>query len=375
MPKCPNEVEVAMLLLSNNNIGSLLLKGDADKAAIIDGLAGRKWPYAELAALASRLGSVLASAGAVPGDRVAVRLEKSVMSLALYLAVLRAGMVYVPLNTALAAPEVEFHLRDAAPSVFITHAEALAEIEIAQALHIPHVLTSGGQQSAALERLAAMAPGSELREVESDATAVLVYTSGTTGRSKGAMVTHGNLIANAKGLAEAWRFCADDVVLHALPLFHGHGLFLGVHLPLIAGGTILMLPRFDSERVIDMLPSASVFMGVPTFYSRLLASPRLDAVAVAGTRLFTSGSAPLLPETLKEFYMRTGRPIVERYGTTETSIIASNPIDDGQVAGAVGFPIPSVEMRITDVRRNRQCRGQGPERVQGLLASGGRKRI
>lgn len=289
--------------------------------------------------------------------RVAVQVEKSPEALMLYLAALRAGLVYVPLNTAYQRAEVEYFLNDAQPAVVVCTPARAREIEpLARAAGVQHVLTLGERRDGTLLAAAAPLPDSfaTVRRGADDLAAIL-YTSGTTGRSKGAMLTHGNLASNALVLDEFWGFKEEreagghDVLLHALPLFHVHGLFVASHAALLAGATMLFLPKFDVRQVLERLPRSTVFMGVPTYYTRLLAEPRFDRHVCRNMRLFISGSAPLLAETFNEFRKRTGHTILERYGMSETIMLVSNPYfgtPRDRLAGTVGVPLPGVEVRV-----------------------------
>ena len=309
---------------------------------------------AELFALSGRIANVLASAGVAPGDRVAVQTEKSVEALALYLACLRVGALFLPLNTAYTTAELEYFLGDAEPKVAVCDPAAEGALRpVAEAGGIA-LLTLGADGAGSLMDRAGLAPVAFTdAEREPEDLVVILYTSGTTGRSKGAMLSHGNLLSNAEALAEAWRFTSDDVLLHALPIFHAHGLFAAVNVLLRVGGKMIFLPRFDLETVLAKLPDATTMMGVPTFYTRLLADPRFDRGLAAHIRLFVSGSAPLLAETHREFEARTGHRILERYGMTETSMNTSNPYDGERRAGTVGMPLPGIEARVADAETGR----------------------
>ncbi|MEW5879087.1 MAG: malonyl-CoA synthase [Pseudomonadota bacterium] len=289
--------------------------------------------------------------------RIVVQVEKSPEALMLYLAALRAGLIYVPLNTAYQRAELEYFLNDARPAVVVCTPSRAPEIEpLARAAGVRHVLTLGERRDGTL--LAAAAPFGDsfaTARREADDLAVIVYTSGTTGRSKGAMLTHGNLASNALVLDEFWGFKEEretgghDVLLHALPLFHVHGLFVASHAALLAGATMLFLPKFDVRQVLERLPRSTVFMGVPTYYTRLLAEPSFDRHVCRNMRLFISGSAPLLAETFNEFRKRTGHTILERYGMSETIMLVSNPYfgtPRDRLAGTVGVPLPGVEVRV-----------------------------
>ena len=311
-------------------------------------VAGPALSYRDAFATAARLAHVLVRHGAKPGDRVAVQVEKSPAALLLYLACLRAGLVYLPLNTGYTPAELAYFVQDAEPCLFVC-SDGNRE-KIAACLPAMTFLTmSDNGQDGSLIREAAGAP-----DVFADAEtgmgdlASILYTSGTTGRSKGAMLTHGNLYSNADSLRRAWEFSRDDVLLHALPVFHIHGLFVATNVSLLAGASMLLLPKFEPDAVFQALPQATVMMGVPTFYTRLLKDGRLAAGSTRHMRLFISGSAPLLPETHKQWRERTGHAILERYGTTETNMNTSNPYRGARIAGSVGLPLPGVEIRIAD---------------------------
>ncbi|MDP3634936.1 AMP-binding protein [Phenylobacterium sp.] len=283
---------------------------------------GGKITYGELDAGAARLASLLVAKGVAPGDRVAVQTEKTPQAVMLYLATLKAGAVFLPLNTAYTASEVDYFLADAEPALFVQDAVALA---------------AEAQAHAPLETTVPRAD---------DDLAAIIYTSGTTGRSKGAMLTHGALFANATALTEAWGFSGDDVLLHALPIFHVHGLFVALHCAFLARAPMVWLAKYEDAPVLAGLARSTVMMGVPTFYTRLLANPGFTKAAAAHMRLFISGSAPLLESTFAEFEQRTGTRILERYGMSEAVIITTNPLVGDRVAGSVGYPLPGVALRI-----------------------------
>jgi malonyl-CoA/methylmalonyl-CoA synthetase len=302
--------------------------------------------YDELAQASARIANALASAGCVPGDRVAVQADKHWQVLALYLACLRAGLVYLPLNTAYERRELEYFFGDAKPRVIVCRPESLGTIEtIANGALVLTIDARGGEL---WDRARDEPAGFATVHSKPDDLAAILYTSGTTGRSKGASLTHRNLASNALALVEAWAFTRGDVLLHALPIYHVHGLFVAIHCVLLSGAHMLWLPRFDVDEVVGLLPQATVMMGVPTFYTRLLASPRLTREAAQNVRLFVSGSAPLLPETHADFRARTGHAILERYGMTETGMITSNPLDGVRAPGTVGRPLPGVSVRVVD---------------------------
>jgi len=293
------------------------------------------------------------------GDRVAVQVEKSPECLMLYLATLRTGLVYVPLNTAYQRAELDYFLRDAEPAVVVCTPPRLAEIEpIARSARCANVVTLGEQRDGTLLAAAAAFPADrDTVQRAADDLAAILYTSGTTGRSKGAMLSHRNLTSNAVTLDQFWGFEAAraagkrDVLLHALPLFHVHGLFVASHAALFGGAKMLMLPRFDLAQVLERLPRSTVMMGVPTFYTRLLSEPTFDREQCRSMRLFIAGSAPLLAETHQQFEQRTGHRILERYGMSETVMLVSNPYfesDGPRLAGTVGVPLPGVGVRVVD---------------------------
>ena len=299
-------------------------------------------------AAAARFAHVLVRHGVVPGDRVAVQVEKSPAALCLYLACLRVGAVYLPLNSGYTPSELAFFVGDAEPRLFVCAAKD--RDKIAAALPGTRLLTLGDDGlSGSLVEEAAGAPEdfTDIARAQNDLAAIL-YTSGTTGRSKGAMLTQGNLCSNAETLKQVWRFSDRDVLLHALPLFHIHGLFVAANVSLIAGARIILLPKFDPEAIFRMLPQASAMMGVPTYYTRLLQDARLTPDATRHIRLFVSGSAPLLAETHRQWQARTGHAILERYGMTETGMNTSNPYDGARLPGSVGLPLPGIEVRITN---------------------------
>jgi len=294
-----------------------------------------------------RFAAALASLGVETGDRIAVQTGKSLDQVLLYLACLRIGAVYVPLNPAYLAGEVRYFLGDAEPRLFVCDpAREAASRPIAEAAG-SRVATLGAGGDGSLMDTVAQSSGiaSPVSLTDADLAAI-VYTSGTTGRSKGAMITHGNLSSNARALISTWQIVASDVLLHALPLFHIHGLFVALNTLLVAGGRVRLLPSFDPSAVLDGLRRATLFMGVPTYYTRLLAAPGLDRSNTAAIRLFICGSAPLLPQTMAEFESRTGHQVVERYGMSECGIICSNPVQGARVPGTVGRPLSGVELRI-----------------------------
>ena len=298
---------------------------------------------------AAQYANVLTNFGLTLGDRVAVQIEKSPQSLAIYAACVQAGLIFLPLNTAYTASELSYFVEDSGARVLICDPKSQESLT-------PLAQTTGAQ----LETMNALGSGSFAQKAAPQPTefstvprkaedlAAFLYTSGTTGRSKGAMLRQNNLLSNAEVLTDHWAFSATDVLLHALPIFHTHGMFVATNIALLSGCKILFLPKFDREAIIALLPQATSMMGVPTFYTRLLDDPRFDRALTGHMRLFISGSAPLLAETHKLFEERSGHRILERYGMTETNMSTSNPYEGERRAGTVGFPLPGIELKITD---------------------------
>jgi malonyl-CoA/methylmalonyl-CoA synthetase len=334
----------------NGNLSDLFDKAVSDRSrTFIEASDGRRFTFGDIVALSARLAHVLAMRGVVPGDRVAVQVEKTVEAVALYLACLRAGAVYLPLNTAYTLSELTYFIEDSEPTLIVcdpARKEALATVAGAGRAGIETLDAAG---TGSLVDLAAGKPDNfpAVHCWPGDLAAIL-YTSGTTGRSKGAMLSHENLASNARTLVETWRFTPRDVLLHALPIYHTHGLFVAINTALLACASMIFLPKFDVGEVVRLLPRATVMMGVPTFYTRLVNDPRLTRGATSHMRLFISGSAPLLADTHGEFFARTGKAILERYGMTETGMLTSNPVDGDRIAGTVGFPLPGVALRIAE---------------------------
>ncbi|MES2052364.1 MAG: malonyl-CoA synthase, partial [Pseudomonadota bacterium] len=284
------------------------------------------------------------------GARVAVQVEKSVEAMMLYLATLRAGYVFLPLNTAYQSAEIEYFIGNAEPAVVVCSSKNFGWIsKIAFKAGTQNVFTLDEDRTGSLlERAAHCSDRHEVAVVANeDALAAILYTSGTTGRSKGAMLSHANLLSNALVLKDYWGWKPGDVLIHALPIFHVHGLFVALHGALINGSKMIWLSKFDPRRVVQKLPEATVFMGVPTLYVRLLAEPGLDKHACRNMRLFIAGSAPLLIETFTEWQQRTGHTILERYGMSETAMLTSNPYAGAERrGGTVGFALPGVSLRV-----------------------------
>ncbi len=332
--------------------GSLLRAvAQADDHIFIKTSDGRTITYGDLFSLSGRYANVLRTAGVTFGDRVALQVEKSPEAILLYVACLRLGAVFLPLNPAYTLAELDYFIGDSEPRILVCAPERVGEIaSLAVRLGVGTTLTLGvdGKAGTLIERANTAASKFEDVACSRDDLAAILYTSGTTGRSKGAMLSHGNLASNAETLRQAWRFTGRDVLLHALPIFHTHGLFVATNVTLIAGGAMIFLPKLDTDQIFRFLPEATAMMGVPTFYVRLLQDARLTRESTAHMRLFVSGSAPLLAETHAEWQARTGHAVLERYGMTETNMNTSNPYDGARVPGSVGPPLPGVEIRISD---------------------------
>ena len=300
----------------------------------------------------ARIANLLAGLGLAPGARIAVQVEKSAEALILYLATVRAGYVYLPLNTAYLAAEIDYFIGNAMPAVVVCAPDNFGWIsKIAFSRGTAHVFTLGDDRSGSLLVRATGQPDTfDTVQSAPDDMAAILYTSGTTGRSKGAMLSHHNLASNALALQQAWHWQPGDVLLHALPLFHVHGLFVACHAALLNGSKMILLPRFDAAEVLRHLPRVTVFMGVPTFYVRLLAESGFDRTVCSTIRLFISGSAPLLLDTFNTFIQRSGQVILERYGMSETTMLTSNPYNGERRGGTVGMPLPEVDVRLTDER-------------------------
>jgi len=355
--------------MSNQNLFSALraaFPSDLDSTAVETTAADGStlfYTWRDLDRASARIANLLASLKLPEGSRVAVQVEKSVEAMALYLATLRAGYVFLPLNTAYQSAEIEYFIGNAEPAVVVCSPGNFGWVsKIAFTLGTQHVFTLGDDRTGSLLERAAH-HGDEHQAVarSADDLAAILYTSGTTGRSKGAMLTHGNMLSNAVMLKDYWGWTATggpdgkgDVLIHALPIFHVHGLFVAIHGALINGSKMIWCPKFDPKAVIAAMPRATVFMGVPTLYVRMLAEAGLNKQAVKNMRLFIAGSAPLLIETFKEWQQRTGHTILERYGMSETIMLTSNPYSadkryqgqDERRGGTVGFPLPGVSLRV-----------------------------
>jgi malonyl-CoA/methylmalonyl-CoA synthetase len=335
---------------ANANLFSRLFDGlDDPKRLAIETADGARISYGDLIARSGQMANVLVERGVKPGDRVAVQVEKSVANIVLYLATVRAGAVYLPLNSAYTLNELDYFIGDAEPSVVVcdpAKAQGLAPIA-AKVKATVETLGPDGKGSLTEAADNARSAFTTVARASDDLAAIL-YTSGTTGRSKGAMLTHDNLASNSLSLVDYWRFTDKDVLIHALPIYHTHGLFVATNVTLFARASMIFLPKLDPDLIIKLMARATALMGVPTFYTRLLQNPALSRETTKHMRLFISGSAPLLAETHREWSARTGHAVLERYGMTETNMNTSNPYDGERVPGAVGFPLPGVSVRVTD---------------------------
>ena len=300
--------------------------------------------YAQLFAGAGRMAAALVATGLQPGDRIAVQVDKSLEAVQLYLATVMAGGIFLPLNTAYTGPEVAYFLDDATPRIVICDPERQAEI--APLAPGAALFTLAADGTGTLSDIAAQHQGFTTVPRSADDLAAILYTSGTTGRSKGAMLSHANLASNSETLCNYWRFTDQDVLIHALPIFHTHGLFVATNVALLAGASVHFLPGFNADAIITAMPTSTALMGVPTYYTRLLDHPGLTHKTVSNMRLFVSGSAPMLVDTHENWHAQTGHRILERYGMTETNMSTSNPYDGDRRAGTVGFPLPGVDLRV-----------------------------
>jgi len=335
-----------------NPLHDAMVRGrTAGNGTLLETDAGERIDDARFADLAARFAAALVAAGTVPGDRIAVQVAKSWQALALYVGCVRAGLVFLPLNPAYTETELDYFVGDAEPSALIVDPDNEASgqrLADARGEGGPRVLTLDADGSGSLVDAASEATPVPVVARAPDDLAAILYTSGTTGRSKGAMLTQANLLSNARTLVQAWRFEPGDTLLHALPIFHTHGLFVACHAVLLSGARMIFHAGFAADALVAAMPRATVLMGVPTFYTRLLAHAGFDAALVRGMRLFVSGSAPLLADTHREFEARTGQRILERYGMTETNMNCSNPHDGERRAGTVGPALAGIEVRVRD---------------------------
>lgn len=335
--------------MANHMFDAIRAAAGAGDQPFIETLDGRRWSYRDVLDLSGRLARRLVERGVAPGDRLAVQVEKSAEALMLYLACLRAGAIYLPLNTAYTLAELDYFVGDAEPRLLVlapSRADAARDTADRHGARIETLDEIGGGRL--MDGLDGLSPDFDDVARGADDLAAILYTSGTTGRSKGAMLSHDNLLSNALTLVDFWRFTAADRLIHALPIFHTHGLFVASNVVLLSGGSMVFLSKFDPDAILRLMPHCTTMMGVPTFYTRLLQHPGLTREAAAGMRLFTSGSAPLLAETHRQFAERTGHAILERYGMTETNMNTSNPHDGDRIAGTVGPALPGVDVRIVD---------------------------
>jgi malonyl-CoA/methylmalonyl-CoA synthetase len=354
---------------ANANLFSRLFDSldDASRLAI-ETADGQRISYGDLIARSGQMANVLVSRGVKPGDRVAAQTEKSVPGLVLYLATVRAGAVYLPLNTAYTLNELEYFITDAEPSLVVcdpAKAEGIGAIAAKVGAKI-ETLDADGKGSLTDAAATARLGFSTAPRAHDDLAAIL-YTSGTTGRSKGAMLTHDNLASNSLTLIDTWRFTDKDLLIHALPIYHTHGLFVASNVTLFARASMIFLSKFDPDLIIKLMARATVMMGVPTFYTRLLQNPALTKQSTRHMRLFISGSAPLLADTHREWFARTGHAVLERYGMTETNMNTSNPYDGERVPGAVGNALPGVSVRVTDPETGETL---GPEAIGMIEVKG-----
>lgn len=336
-------------------------------SCFIETLNDKEYSYQYLEQETARLARFLTDSGINKGDRVAVQVDKSPQVIFLYLACLRAGFIYLPLNTAYTESELNYFIDNAEPSAIICRPKSepfFSSIKNNSLLHV-FTLDSTGKTGTLVENSRSTDAEFETVSSEADDLAVILYTSGTTGRPKGAMISHGNLAANGLALQKAWQWQQSDVLLHALPIFHIHGLFVACHTVLLGGSKMLFVEKFNSQTIMQLLPKSTVMMGVPTFYTRLLDDKDFNADVCSNMRLFISGSAPLLEQTFNDFQKRSGHTILERYGMTETGMNASNPVDGERLAGTVGLPLPGVSARIVDAENNVIKKGVGALQVKG----------
>ncbi|HQS00232.1 MULTISPECIES: malonyl-CoA synthase [unclassified Polaromonas] len=338
--------------MKNNNLFAALRAAfpkDLDAVAV-ETDTGLHYSWRDLERSTAMMANLLQSLDLPAGARVAVQVEKSVEAMMLYLATLRAGYVFLPLNTAYQSGEIEYFIGNAEPSVVVCSSKNFGWVsKIAFKAGTQNVFTLDDDRTGSLlARAAHCSDRHEIAQSGADDLAAILYTSGTTGRSKGAMLSHGNMLSNALVLKDYWAWQPGDVLIHALPIFHVHGLFVAIHGALINGSKMIWLAKFDPKLVVQKLPEATVFMGVPTLYVRLLAEPGLTREACLHMRLFVAGSAPLLIETFTEWQERTGHTILERYGMSETAMLTSNPYDGERRGGTVGFALPGVSLRVQD---------------------------
>ncbi|MCI2400498.1 malonyl-CoA synthase [Aliiroseovarius subalbicans] len=341
--------------MTNPLYDALIAPHAGNSATFLECDDGSQLRYDAFVRRAAQMAHVLVAAGVTPGDRVVVQAPKLADTIALYAGSVQAGAVYLPLNTAYTEAELEYFVSDAQPKLIVCDAKDESAINAIASKVGAKVHTLCGSNGSLSVTANALPEAFETVQRDPDDLASLLYTSGTTGRSKGAMLSHRNLLSNAEVLTELWQISDDDRLIHALPIFHTHGLFVAMNTALLSGASVRFMEKFDLDTVLGALPTASLMMGVPTFYTRLLSDERFSKPTVANMRLFISGSAPLLAETHVAFEDRTGHRILERYGMTETNMITSNPYDGDRIAGSVGYALPGTEVKITDTATGETC--------------------
>jgi malonyl-CoA/methylmalonyl-CoA synthetase len=343
--------------MTNTLYDALLKPHGQNKKPLLILTSGDEVSYGDAVTAAHKIANILVSEGVKPGDRVAVQVDKSPQALFLYFACVAAGAVFLPLNTAYTPSELSYFIGNASPTLVVVDPESETALAPIASEAGSKIQTLGADGHGSLMDLAQGASGTfEVVPRAPHDLAAILYTSGTTGRSKGAMLSHDNLLSNALTLKDLWHFVEDDVLLHALPIYHTHGLFVATNIIMSVGGTMIFLPKFDAGQVLKWIPKATTMMGVPTFYTRLLKEAAFQQELISHFRLFISGSAPLLAETHLEFEARTGHRILERYGMTETNMNTSNPYREGRLAGTVGLPLPDVSLRIVDPETEKEVK-------------------
>lgn len=327
----------------------------------------RQWSYKEIDNLSSLFASYLKSIGLKKGDRIISQTEKSVASIGLYLACLRTGIIYTPLNTSYTLKEVEYFIENIQPKLFVCTPDKMDSISlVCKKLNVPNYQSLGkSEEDPFLKEILTLKQSNVFENCEENDTAAILFTSGTTGKSKGAMITHGNLSSNAFALKETWNFTQRDTLLHALPTFHVHGLFVALHTAFLSASKIIFLEKFDVYEITKNLKKSTVMMGVPTFYSRLMSEKNFNNNLYKDMRLFISGSAPLTEKTFNEFKNKTGHSILERYGMTETGMITSNPLIGERVEGTVGFSLPDIKIRVAKDNKILTSNEKGVVEVKG----------
>ena len=343
--------------MSSNFLNDNLFSVHENSNKIFIETESQKYSFKEFDDLVNKIANLLIASGLSEGDRVLVKLEKSIFSFALYISTIRAGGIFIPVNTDYTASEIEYFIDNSMPYIFISNDKSLKEVKNK---NLKTFSLNNDGSGTFNKNVRTQKTSFQSVKRKKDDIASILYTSGTTGRSKGAMLSHNNLFSNTRELLRIWKFNGNDVLLHALPIYHIHGLFVACNLCLLSGAKIYFIKKFQTETVIEYLPKSTVMMGVPTFYTRLIESNKLNIQITKNIRVFISGSAPLLSETHKEFESLTGHKILERYGMTETNMNTSNPYDGERRAGTVGFPLPGIKIRITDTEKNHKM---GSEKI------------